>query len=141
MQSDFLGGSAEYMGDLSGDATQARFLPLSNALAPTSVAAGATVNFSSTPTERFTLMHLVLFPSAVGLWITQLQVKSRLMILGPGGFPVEFFTNLQNRGYYNLAGVLNTTDAVTLTVLNTTAGALTLSGCWMGKSDATVQGQ
>lgn len=137
--SDFLGG-AEFMGDLSGDATQVRFMPISNATAATSIAAGAITTFSATPTERFSLMHLVLFPSAVGLWVTQMQVKSRLMVLGAGGFPVEFFANLQNRGYYNLAGTLDTTDAVSISILNTSIGAITLSGVWMGKSDATVRG-
>lgn len=137
---DFMGGNAEFLGDLSGENSQARFMPISNALAPTSIAGGASAIFSAQPNERMSLMHLALFPSAVGLWVTQLQVKSRLMVLAAGGFPVEFFVNLQNRGYYNLAGVLNTTDSVTLTILNTTIGALTLSGVWMGKSDATVQG-
>jgi hypothetical protein len=74
----------------------------------------------------------------VGLVITSIRVKTRELVIGAGGVPVELFDKLQAGGYYNMSGVLEARDNVSITVQNTTAGALTLGGVWVGKSDAKV---
>lgn len=135
---DYLSGNNEFLGadGLVGADTEVRFLPIQNGGNLNTVGISATVTFSNQPAERMSLMRLVLVPSAVGMVITSIKVKTRELVIGSGGVPVELFDKLQASGYYNMAGMLESRDPVSLTITNTTAGALTLGGVWVGKSDA-----
>jgi hypothetical protein len=138
---DFLSGNGtEFLGadGLTGIDTETRFLPINTGGNLNACPLSASVTFSAQPAERMSLMRLILVPSAVGLVITSIRVKTRELVIGAGGVPVELFDKLQAGGYYNMSGVLEARDNVSITVQNTTAGALTLGGVWVGKSDAKV---
>lgn len=135
---DFLSGNAEFLGadGLTGGETETRFMPIHSGGALNAIGASATVVLSNQPAERMSLMRLVLVAAAAGLVLTSIRVKTRELIVGAGGIPVELFDKLQAAGYYNMAGMLEARDNVAVTVLNTTAAATTLAGVWVGKSDA-----
>ena len=103
------------------------YLPLGS----TSIGVGATVTITSNPQHPFKAERMILFPSAVGLLITNLQIGTDSQFVAAGSMPVELFAAANEDATFN-ADTARPGVEIAMTVNNPTAGAITLGGGILG---------
>ena len=134
---ELLSGDEDFSGAPVRRPGQTRFLGTDNGNSVT-VGASATVVLTFRPSERLSLQRLFIKPGAAGIFITSMKIRSRECILGGGGVSCDQFANDQTNPKFNVGDVVDKTDTITITVLNTVATATTIAANWIGLSDATA---
>lgn len=133
------GNVQDLLGAESFDAAQTRFLT-PNEAQPIALAAaiGATATATFQPNERISLQRLNVSVSASVVLISSITVRSRQLIVGGTGVDVRRFSADQTNWKANFGGVVNSTDKIVVTFVNTAATASTVTCDWVGLSDAQV---
>lgn len=103
------------------------YLPLGS----TSIGIGATVTITANPQHPFKAERLVVFPSAVGLLITNIQIGTDSQFVAAGSVPAEVFQAQNEDATFN-ADTARPGVEISLTVNNPTAGAITFGGAILG---------
>lgn len=114
------GGGLELDGVLVGIPTAAQ------------VPAGGTLTINVNVTKRFRAQRLILDAAtrAAGLFVQQISISSEEQVISPAPVPTEVFTP---DATHSLRGTIAEPGVgINLTLANTTAGAVTPSGCFFG---------